>query len=343
MARGAICLFVLCIATAVLQPLPAEAQITERREIDVGFVDFEAVRPVIEERLSPVGRFVLLTAKGSVLVIDDPANLDAVEIALAEADLPGTEVALDFQFRTGLPSRRTRITVGSEIPLPAAYRPPTIFVGPNGPVAVVPAHPTRFVRREVGTSSEVASTINPDGSLTLDIDTEHSELEGFVNYGSAILPADAVGTVPVRERVGDPTFFRPFLNSGDILLPIVRTTRISTSVVVRPRVSAGKIAVDMMPRLTVHPQEAGVEEEIVDLKEFRTTLEMSNGQAGRANGFRLAGEDFNRQFLGAKDPENGGTAIVVKATARAAPECEGEGNELPETEQTRTNADEAED
>jgi hypothetical protein len=43
-----------------------------------------------------------------------------------------------------------------------------------------------------------------------------------------------------------------------------------------------------------------------------------NHQVGRLPGFAGAGEEFDRRFLGAKDPASGATAIVVKVAARAA-------------------------
>ncbi|MEM7698673.1 MAG: hypothetical protein AAF236_09750, partial [Verrucomicrobiota bacterium] len=233
------------------------------------------------------------------------------------AALPQPTVDLDFKFRTGIP-QTTRIEVGREVYLPAEYQAPTIIVGPNGiPSGVVPATPSRFVKRNIGTTSETTSTVNPDGSITLDINQEHTEFEGFINYGSAILPAGNVGFVPVNGQVTNPTFFNPFINTGDILMPIISTTRISTSVVIRPRVSKGVVTVDMMPRLTVASPEEGAEDLTVDLREIVEQVEIPQGGVGRVYGFTRAGEDFNRQFFGAKDPTQGRVAIEASATVTA--------------------------
>jgi hypothetical protein len=290
------------------------AQGTVKKEIDVSFAPLEVVKSILDPVLSPQGKFLMLANKGAVLVIDTPAGIVAAEQAITTASLPPADVVLEFQFVTGLPSRKTTLTVGQEVPFPTAFAPPTIIVGPNGTVTgVVPATPTEFRTRNIGVTSESVSTVNPDGSITLDINTESSAFEGFVNYGSAILPAGVIGSVPVTGQVGNPAFFTPYINTGGISLPIISTTRISTSVVIRPRLEVGVINLDMMPRLQVEIDGSEMEPQLIDLKQYRTTLPVANGQVGRVYGFAGADEDFNRQFFGAKDPATGGTAIVVRA------------------------------
>lgn len=311
-SRAAILAALLLIFSSVVM-----GQQTIKKEIDVSFAPIETVRPVLKSALSPGGKFVMLPNKGSVLVIDTPESIRKAEAALASSALPVPMVAMDFQFVTGLPPRNSSITVAQEVPFPIEYAPPTIMVGPNGPFGVVPATPTRFIRRNIGVTSETSSRLNPDGSITMDINTEHTEFDGFINYGSAILPGGAIGTVPVLNPVGDPVFFQPFLNSGDILLPVISTTRISTSIVIRPRVTSGVVQLDLMPRLTVEVEEPGAEDQVVDLKQFHTTLGVQNGQTGRVYGFDGASEEFNRHFLGAKDPHTDqSSAIVVKAVIK---------------------------
>ncbi len=301
--------------------IPVSAQQTIKKEIDIGFANIDSVRTVLKQVLSPQGKFVMLPGKGSIMLIDTPQNIMDAELALASADLPDPDVALDFQFKTGLPTRKTSITVAQEVPFPTAYQAPTILVGPNGPYAVIPATPTSFRTRNIGVTSETSSTLNPDGSITMDINTEHTEFEGFINYGSSIVPAGNLGNVPVINGVANPQFFNPFINSGDILMPIIGTTRISTSIIIRPRVSKGVVSLDMMPRLTVETNEPGADDLVVNLKDYRTTVDIRNNQVGRVRGFMGASEEFNRQFLGAKDPAKGETAIVIKAELREpAPE-----------------------
>lgn len=295
------------------------AQTTTKKEIDVAFAPIEAVKPVLEKVLSPQGKFVMLANKGAVLVIDTPTGILAAEQALAEADLPQPDVALDFQFVTGLPTRKTSITMAQEVPFPVAFAPPTIIVGPNGFVTgVVPATPTKFQTRNLGVTSESTSTLNPDGSVTLDLNTESTEFEGFVQYGSGVFPSGAVGAVAVPGQAANPLFFAPFINTGGISLPILSTSRITTSIVVRPRVQSGVVNLDLMPRLEVKLEGSEMEPQQVDLKQFHTLLPVQNGQVGRVHGFTGADEDFNRHFLGAKDPATGDSAIVVKVEIRPA-------------------------
>lgn len=294
---------------------PSFAQETIRREIDIGMADLETVRPLLQEALSPVGKFVLLPGKTAVMVIDTPQGVLSAEQAIQGAALPQPDVALDFQFVTGLPSRKS-ITVAREVSFPTAYEPPQIIVGPGGGYTIVPATPTNFRKRNIGVTSETTGTVNPDGSITMDIHTEHTEFEGFINYGSAILPAGGVGTVPVNGAVGDPTFFSPFIDAGAINLPIISTTRISTSIVIRPRVHLGAVELDVIPRLKLEPAEEELSErepEEVDLRQFQTTIAIPANETGRVYGFTGASEEFNNRFFGAEDPKSGRSAIMVKA------------------------------
>lgn len=294
----------------------AVAQGTIRKEIDVGFAPLETVRPILEEAKSPLGKYVMLPKKGAVLLIDTPDGILSVEEAIAQADLPAPDVALDFEFVTGLPPRRHEITVAREVPFATEFAPPKIIVQPFGGYTVVPATPTRFVKRNIGVTSETSSRINPDGSITMDINTETTEFEGFINYGSAILPAGGIGAVPVNGGVGDPAFFSPFIDAGAIRFPIISTTRISTSIVIRPRVHLGAVELDVMPRLTIEPEEeeeSDREPEAVDLHQFRTVIGIPAGETGVVRGLAGADDEFNRRFFGAKNLEEGSTAIRVKA------------------------------
>lgn len=303
------------------------AQSTIKKEISVGFATVEEIRPILEGVLSPVGKFIVLKQKGSVVVIDTPQGILAAEQALAGANLTQPDVALDFQFVTGLPSQKSSITVAQEVPFPVEYAPPTILVGPNGPFAVIPATPTKFQKRNIGVTSETTSTLNPDGSITMDINVENSQFEGFVNYGSAIFPAGGFGTIPVQGQVANPGFFSPLIQPGAIQMPIISTTRISTSIVVRPRLSGGNVQVDLIPRLTIEPEPEELSErepELVDFRNYMTTIELAPGGVGRAGGFRGASEEFNRHFLGAKNLEEGATAIKVRARLQKPAESPGE-------------------
>lgn len=306
--------FVLGLFTPVL----AVSETTIKKEIDVGFAPMDLVKPVLQEALSPAGKFVMLPGKGSIMVIDTPEGILSAEGALAQADFPRVDVELSFKFVTGLPSRSSSIVVAQEVPFPVEYRAPTIFVGPNGVSTVIPATPTKFIKRNIGVTSETLTSINPDGSINLDINAEHTEFEGFINYGSAILPTDTVGTVPIQGPVSNPGFFGPFINSGDILVPVISTTRISTSVVIKPTVRLGSVHLDMMPRFTIENPDPGGQSPRkpveIDMRDYRTVIEVPNGEIGRVYGFSGASDEFNRYFLGAEDSDNPGrAAIVVRA------------------------------
>ena len=303
-----------CFALFTIQPVLSQTK--SRKEIDIGFASLDAVKPILKKALSPTGRYVVLQAKGTVMVIDDAKHIAAAEQALAGGALPNPDVNLNFAFRTGMPPRRTQISVGREVYFPTGYSAPQIpnRVSGNGPFPITPAHPTGFVKRHIGFTSDTTSQINPDGSITLDINQENTSFDGFINYGSPItLPTGAIGNVPVGQA-GNPGFFQQVI-PNNILLPVISTTRISTSVVIRPRVVQGNVNLDLMPRLTIHleDQEEGVEPVEVNLRQFRTNMTISNNGVGRVYGFTNASEDFNRNFLGAKDVTKGGTAIMVKA------------------------------
>ena len=302
------------LMNAVAPGLPAPERL--RKELDVSFADAGQIRPVLEAALSPVGKFVLLPQKGSVLVIDTPAGIAAAEAALAAADFDEPSVALGFRFVTGLPSKRTQIIVGQEVPLPTEYAPSTIIVEPYGGFMIIPATPTKFETRTLGVISDTTRTINPDGSVTVDTTVESSSRDGFIDYGAAIFPSGGIGVVPANGAVSNPGFFGPFIEAGAIPFPILSTTRISTSVVVRPRVEMGKVNIDMIPRLRIGEENTTGESRYdpveIDLRQFQTTLIVNNKEVGRAYGFTGASEEFNNLFFGAKDPYTGRSAVMVK-------------------------------
>ncbi|NNE91921.1 MAG: hypothetical protein HKN23_09770 [Verrucomicrobiales bacterium] len=290
------------------------AQNTVRREIPVGHIPLKLIKPAVEGALSPQGRFVNLPANGTVLVIDVPENIPKVQAAIANIKAPKPNVALDFAFKTGIAgglSKARPVELGS-FPFPRNFQPTRIIpAGPNNFI-VIPAHPTNFTRRNVGTTLETNPTVNPDGSISLDINATHTEFEGFINYGSAILASGGVGTVPVAQ-IGNPQFFRPFLNTGKILVPVFSTTRITTQVLVKPSVGPGKIRVDMIPQLKVEAAEEGAEDQVVTLQKFRTQVDVKNNGISKLSGFKGASGAFNRNFMGGNDEQEGTSALVIKA------------------------------
>ncbi len=294
-------------------------QETVKREIDVAFAPIEAVRPVLEGALTPRGRFVMLPQQGAVLVIDLPDGILAAEEALAVAELPQPGVALDFRFVTAIPAEGNSVVGARQFPFPGAFAPARIIAGPNGAVVAVPATPRSFRTRGVGVTSEAVGTIRSDGSISLELDTERSAFEGVVQHGSGVFVAGRVDALPVAERVAEPGFFASFVEGAGVALPVSADTRIGTSLVLRPRVAAGAVHLDLMPRLEIELEDSEASPETVDLKQFHSVMEVRNGEVGRIRGFAGADKEFNRRFLGAENPSAGGTAIVVRARVVTEP------------------------
>lgn len=314
-------------ATILLIGGPLFAQELSRKELPSGHAPPELLRETIQQNLSAYGKFVLLQQKGKVLVIDFPDKIAEVEKALAALDAPAPEVVMDFAFRNAVnqpPAGGGRalnvlgpVSSTGGFPYPTSWDPPRIVGIPGGGFAVVPAHPRNFVRRNVGVTMETEGFVNPDGSISLNINAEHVEFEGFINYGSAILAPGFSGIVPVLGNAANPVFFGPILTENRILVPIFDTTRIQTQVVVRPQVIGERVRVEMIPQLIVEDAEAGVDE-TVSLKDYRTSIELNNGGVGVARGFTGASADFNRNFLG-EDPAKPGSAdIMIRATVQPA-------------------------
>lgn len=307
-----------------LVPAHSPAQEMAREKLTTGHVSIEVLRPALEKALSDKGRFVILPGKGEILVIDHPANIAAARETIATLDAPAPRVALDFAFKTNVaPGAKGPQPVESfgDFPFPTAYEAPRIIQQGNL-VTVIPAHPTNFRRRAVGNILETTPTVNPDGSVTLDINAEHTEFEGFINYGSGIFASGTPGMVPVVNGVANPQFFSPFLTESKILVPIFSTTRVSTQILVKPEVVQNQVHLDLVPQLEIELDEPGAETTRVPLSKFRTSLDIRNGGVGKINGFTGASAEFNRHFLGAKEDDEGGTAILIRPTVTAG--------ELPE-------------
>ena len=327
-------------AAIALVAAPAFAQELSRKELPTGHAPADLLRETIQDNLSAYGKFVILGQKGKVLVIDYPDKIAEVEKAMLKLKAPAPEIAMDFAFRNAInrPPRgggRSLNVLGpvnstGDFPIPTRWDPPRIVGIPGGGFAVLPAHPTGFVRRNVGVTLDTEATINSDGSISLNINHENVEFEGFINYGSAILVPGASGVVPVLGNAANPQFFQPWLIENPIKIPIFDTTRIQTQVIIRPQVSGARIRVDMIPQLKVSDEEGGIDE-TVSLKKFLTTVDISNGSVGVARGFTGASSDFNRNFLG-EDPTKPGSAdIMIRARVQPAGTAAKEAAATPKT------------
>lgn len=78
------------------------------------------------------------------------------------------------------------LEVVREIPYPTRYSPPQIPARSGGGQTVVPATPTAFATRKVGTVIRTGTEPGPSGTTEVSVDFETTELEGFVDYGSGI-------------------------------------------------------------------------------------------------------------------------------------------------------------
>lgn len=341
------------LAAILLIAQPLSAQNLDRKEISVGHAPNELLKETIGEHLSTYGSFVILQKKGTVLVIDFADKIQEVEQALATLKVPAPEVLMNFAFRNGInpPREGAKPFLGfrngrnggvnvlgpvnstGDFPFPTRWDPPRISFVPGYGFAVLPAHPTGFTRRNVGVTLETEGFINPDGTISLNINHENVEFQGFINYGSAILVPGANGVIPVLNNAANPQFFQPWLIQNPIRVPIFDTTRIQTQIIVRPRVAGDQVRIDMVPQLIIIDEEANLNE-TVPLSKFATSVTINNGGVGIARGFEGASSDFNRNFLG-EDPEKPGSAdIMVKATVRPA----GSGTKPAAADETETSA-----
>lgn len=328
---------VLCLVTLAA----AEAQERVKRELRANHAPAEMIKAALDGALSESGKYIMLPNKGTVVVIDTADRIAAAQTALAQMEIPAPQVATSFAFRGGVAAgnQGARIVDATEFIFPIEWEPARIIVNgqTGGVVTVIPATPTKFAKRNVGTTLETRPTINADGSIALDVNYENTEFDGFINYGSGIFIPGQTGTVPVNANVPNPQFFSPFINSGSVQVPIFSTTRVSTSIILRPAVSDDLVTFDMVPQLTVHDTgEPGAEEITVNLVDFRTEARVRNNQTGKVNGFTGASADFNRHFLGIDPDMPGGTAIMIKphiSSGAIDPETHTSAVSTPESEE----------
>lgn len=316
------------------------AQELARQKLTTGHVPIEVLRPALEKVLSAEGRFVMLPGKGEILVIDHATHIEAAAKSISTLEVPPPQVGLDFAFKTNVAPGMVGaqpIDRFGDFPFPTRWQAPQIIQNGNI-ITVVPAHPTNFQRRAVGDVFSTGGTVNPDGSITVDINHESTEFEGFINYGSGIFTSGIPGVVPVVNGVGNPTFFRPFLERSNIVVPVFETTRINTQILLRPHVAANQVHVEMIPQLEIELEEPGAEATKVPLTEFKTGLDIRNGQIGKIAGFDGASAEFNRHFLGAKEEDEGGTAIQVRASIRAGALAEEKSDTPPTNSESPTEA-----
>ncbi|HSJ05040.1 MAG TPA: Amuc_1098 family type IV pilus outer membrane protein [Verrucomicrobium sp.] len=128
--------------------------------------------------------------------------------------------------------QRANITVAREFRYPTEFDPPQIPQSLNAVAngvsytasfaPITPSTPTAFEKRDVGITLEVEPVVG-DGNKTVELNLVPSstEFEGFIDYGT-----DIQNTAPVGLNGSYVTYDVP----NDILQPIFRTNKVTTSV-----------------------------------------------------------------------------------------------------------------
>ncbi len=299
---------------------------TIQKRIDTQFADLAEVRTFFAAYLSQDGRFIILPGEGVALVTDRAEHLAALEAAAADRVFESAPaIALTLKARTDLTPRRQTIEVGKEIFVPTEWEPPKIpsQIGlANGAVApFTPAHPAQFQKRFVGFRQETVTTQLPDGTLLVDIEQESSRLDGFIDYGSPVLAAGEVGRIPIQGQApASQALFNLLPNR--IPMPVFSTTRVSTSVLVKPRISAGKVIVDYLPEITIFSDEPGAEVSQFALPEFRSHGELRPGGLVRTDGFGGTSAEFHQRFFGLIKPSDPDWFPLLEWSARLVKKAE---------------------
>ncbi|MFT5467565.1 MAG: general secretion pathway protein D [Verrucomicrobiales bacterium] len=135
-----------------------------------------------------------------------------------------------------LAGQQASVRVVREFMYPSEYDPPevpstvgsagignnTTLIGNTNFAPIVPAHPTAFEMREVGSIVEVEGTIGANGLINLTISPEIVRFEGFIDYGSNITQFESdltTGAPFISQQIDNP-----------ILQPIFFTNRVTTNV-----------------------------------------------------------------------------------------------------------------
>ncbi len=308
-------LTILLLLTLVCLCLQAQEAI--RREIFTNFAPAEVLKPAIQGALSPEGCFVLLPEKGTVLVIDQADHIAAAEKAIADLNTPEPGLELHVGVRTGgvLPLPPSPVAdpfVGSrDFLVPTEFAPARIITQADGNYVVIPATPTRFGRRSVGTTLESTAIANADGTVQVNLNYQDVKFVGFIPYGSPVLPFDTASAIPMQERLPRPMVMGTFLRSVLPELPIFETTRISTSILVYPQRTAATVQLELLPQVTV-PVEDGAQDHTHLFREYKTKLVLKHGEVASLRGFRNAPDAFNEAFFGDEENPTGKTELVLK-------------------------------
>jgi len=199
-----------------------------------------------------------------------------------------------------------------EFPVPTDFDPGKVILQPNGSYIIIPATPTRFATRNLGTTSRTQAQANGDGTITVNIDHEEVQFAGFVQYGSPVLPFGTSSVVPLQGRLANPLGLQPFLNQGGVQLPVFDTTRISTSILVYPEEADGNLTVYLVPQAEIIQEGSAAAPLLHPFRQFRTRVDLTAGQVSAVRGFQGAPPSFNQAFLADEAHPDGLTELVLK-------------------------------
>lgn len=297
----------------------SSAQDMMRREMPTGILPPEVVRSVIDKHKSKDGRYVLLSNRQRVLVIDVPDHWFAVEEAIMKVDPSKLDVALDFAFRTVVPPV-TAITVPvdpfekleGDFPVPTRYSPPRVILNGGGFYTVVPATPTTFTRRNVGVSMEADPFAVTKRITSAAGSTHEPDFEGYIANASGTFAGGKTGVLPVLAQVAQPEFFASMLKKAGVESKISPDTVIESQLLVNPTIRPAGVVLELTPQLVVNGKRK------VTFPEYRTTAQLDGGQPATLEGFAGAPAEFNQHFLDERG-EAGGTLINIRGRVKATP------------------------
>lgn len=232
----------------------------ETRVFQLQYVDPPEAESAVKTVLSPKGKTVLLTRERKLLVVDEPAYVQAAATVVAQLDAPRPNVRVEIMFNedSGLNERglEVRGRVGGR-DVSVGNRP-----GPNG-IEI------NGINRRTTTSS-------------------------MANQFLVVQSGRTASIAVVREVAFVDYFFNYLLGLGYIANTETRWRSIGTQMAVTPRVVGSWIEVEVYPQIT---RLVDAHREIIDLREMATIVTVAPGATMHLGGFQGADDEFNRNFF----------------------------------------------
>lgn len=217
-------------------PLPGYGLMTGGLRTSTGAVESDAIDSLIQSGTSDVGRgdrYTLGKAPGFFSIRGVWAQAEVAVIMRGLDQKKGVDV-LQKPSIIIRPGEKASFYAGREVIYPEEYEPPQIPTGRSnqtsnsqiGSMAVAPANPTSFTKREIGTILDVDVLGINEGKtvVNLALSPQIVEFDGFVNYGSPI-------TVPAVDSsaTGTNNLSNVVLTKNEILQPIFSKRGVTTS------------------------------------------------------------------------------------------------------------------